>query len=375
MGFFKQQKKEQAYLALDIGSEAVKAMVFNLERSRVNILGYGKHYHSQHAINEGVIKDLSQVIENCELAIAQASLQAGIRPGEAIIGVCGEQVKGFTAIVQFERSKPKVKISEKEMNNIIKKVQEAAHKRSLKKFRQEIGRDDLEIKLVNAALTHIMIDGERVDDPIGFRGIKMQVGVFNAYAPLVQLSNLQRIASHLGLEIMALAAEPYTLAEAIIPDEDLTFEALIIDIGGSTTDVIVVQHQDVAAAKMFSLGGQAVTKEIEEAFGIPYEEAEELKAKYCNQEIQDKEQIDKIKNAVARALTLWQTGIEVVLKDLGELKYLPRKILLTGGGSLLPEILATISEVVKRKDFPFPKEPIIRIINPQYFDHVADRSG
>lgn len=375
MKLFKRKPKEQSYLALDIGSEYVKALVFNLKEDKINIIGYGKHAYPHSVIQEGVIKDIEQVVDNCELAITQASLQAGIRPAETVMGISGEQVKGFMTVVQFERSNSKEKINTKEMNNIIEKVQKTAYENSLKRFKQEIGNEDLEIKLVNAALTHIMIDGERVVDPIGFRGKKMQVGVFNVYTPLVQLSNLQKIATNLGLEIMSVVAEPYTLAEAIIPDDDLDFEAVIIDVGGSTTDVTIVQHQDVVATKMFSLGGQCVTTEIATAFDIPYEEAEELKQKYAAKEIEDEKQLKKIKKAIKYALDFWQTGLEVILHEFSELEYLPSSILLAGGGSLLPEIEELIKETAAKKRLHFAKDVEISTLSVQRFEHIADQLG
>lgn len=363
------------YLALDIGSEFAKAVIFSWDQEKLNVLGYGKHAHNLSSFSEGIIKDLGQLIENCELAITQASLQAGVRPAEAVIGISGEQVKGFMTIVQFERSKPEVKISDKEMKGIIEKVQEVAYENSLEKFRQEVGKHNLEVKLVNAALTHIMLDGERVEDPLGVSGTRMQIGVFNAYAPLVQLSNLQKIASELGVEIMGIAAEPYTLAEAIIPEDDLSFEALIIDIGGSTTDVVVVQHQDVIGTKVFPLGGQAVTQEISQAFEIPYEEAEELKEKYSQKQLSDEAQVKKIGKAVDQALSFWKIGLKIALQEFQGTDYLPNKILVTGGGSQLPEVKEILEKLITEKDFPFSQKPVIEIITPQYFRQMTDQTG
>ncbi|KKP69280.1 hypothetical protein A2X44_02730 [candidate division CPR3 bacterium GWF2_35_18] len=375
MQFFKRKPKDKAYLALDIGSEFVKAVVFNVKEGKVNVLGYGKHRQDSTSMHEGLIKDLTQVTENCELAITQAALQAGIRPAEAVVGIAGEQVRGFTTLIQFERAKPDQKISEKEMTNIIEKIQETSYINSLDQMKEEIGNEDLEIKLVNAALTHIMIDGERVEDPLGFRGKKIQVGVFNAYTSLVYLSHLQKIASKLEVEILAIAAEPYTLAEGIMPEDDLDYESLVIDIGGSTTDVVVIRHQDVVSTKMFALGGQIVTKEISEAFQIPYDEAEDLKNKYCEKKIDDEKQLKKLEEAITESLTLWEVALKITLKEFADLEYLPSNILLAGGGSLLPEIKEILKKVVSDEEFHFAKEFVIKNLTPQSFGYLSDQTG
>lgn len=374
MKLFKKHPQNKAYLALDIGSEFVKAVIFNLKDSKINILGFGLHREDATSIESGIIKDLSELIDNCELAITQASLQAGIRPVEAVIGISGEQVKGFTTIIEFERAKPDQKISQKEMNNIAEKVQEVAYENSLEKFREEIGNSDLEIKLINGALTYIMIDGERVNDPVGFQGKKMQVGVFNAYAPLVQLSSLQKISLSLGLDVLAIAAEPYCLAEAVIPETELEFEAMILDLGGSTTDLIVIQHQDVVGTKVFTIGGQALTFEIATLFEIPYEEAEDLKYKYCRQEIEDKDQVIKIEKAVSSYLSLWKVGFETALSEFKDLPYLPRQIMLAGGGALLPQMKKILLEISKDKKYKFSKDPEITILTPQHLNNLSDQT-
>ncbi len=375
MKLFSKKKKVQAYLGLDIGSSSVKAVIFKLENEKIIVLGFGERVQDSKVMYEGLIKDVHQVSTNCDLAITQAALQSGIRPSETVMGVSGEQVKGFTTIVQFERSNPEAKISEKEMVNIITKVQETAYRNSLKKYREELGNQDLEIKLVNAALTHIIIDGERVEEPLGFRGRKIQVGVYNAYAPLVQLSNLQKIASELGLELMAIAAEPYALAETVIASHEKHFEALLIDVGGSTTDVVLIKDQDVLVTKMFGIGVDCVREEISRAFDISESEAEKLKRKYILKELEEEKQVKKIATAIAEGLDSWQMALEVVLEEISESDPLPANILLTGGGTNLPEVKEIVQKLTKSKSLAFGKTVTVELLLPQDLNLVIDQTG
>ena len=375
MKFLKRKKTKQSYLTLDIGSVYIKAVIFSVEDGKINILGYGKHQQKEIAIKEGIIQDLSLVVENCELAITQASLQAGVRPAETVIGLAGEQIKGFTTIVQFERNNPKSKISEKEIMNIVEKVQETAYKSSLQKFRDEIGRDDLEIKLINAALTHIMLDGNVAEDPIGFPGQKMQMGVFNAYTPLVQIGNLQKLAAKLGVDLIGIATEPYTLADIVIPKDDLDFGAIILDIGGDTTNLIIIQNQEVVGTRMFALGGRSISNSIAKEFNIAFEEAEQLKEKYVQKTLEDKNQIEKIHQIILDNLFYWETGLEVSLSEFDDLDYFPAKVILVGGESLLPEIKESVDKVLKSSSFTFHEDVSIEILTPQQLDQFVDKTG
>src|SRR5260370_16335189 len=76
----------------------------------------------------------------------------------------------------------------------------------------ETGYQNIEVRLTNAAVISVRIDGQVVSNPIGFRGRHFTLTLFSAFAPLMQLGALETVAQGLDLTLMTIVAEPYALA-------------------------------------------------------------------------------------------------------------------------------------------------------------------
>ena len=114
---------------------------------------------------------------------------------------------------------------------------------------------------MNTAIVDVRIDGYKVTNPLGFQGKKVQMSIFNSFAPLVHFSALQNIAEELDIDLLSIVSEPYAVARCL-DFEDGNVSAIFIDIGGGTTDIAVVENGAVIGSKMFALGVRTFTKRL-----------------------------------------------------------------------------------------------------------------
>lgn len=373
--FLKTKKISDRYaISLDIGTEFVKALIFKVVDEKAEVIGVGRQRQKLTDMSGGMVTDIHGVIKNCEAALERAADQAGILPEQVIIGIAGELVKGTTTTIRYMRPRPKSQISMNELKDIISKVQRRAFDRARSILAWESGHAEIDVRLVNAAIVDVRIDGYKVTNPLGFQGKEVQVGVFNAFAPIVHLGALQTIAEALNLDLISVTAEPYAVACCTGSEDSVDFSAIFIDIGGGTTDIAVVSNGGVMGTKMFALGGRAFTKRISNFFGKPFIEAEELKLKYSNGEL-DKTKSESVKSALSTDCQVWLSGVELTLGDFKNIDLLPSRILLCGGGSGLPDI----SEVLKAKKWgkklPFARKPVVHFIQPRDVVNVIDKTG
>ncbi len=384
MGFLSNifQKSPQAQLeynsaiALDIGTEFVKSLIFKVEGREGVVLGVGRQRQRLSDMQGGAVTDISGVIENAEKSLEQAAAQAGFLPEQVIMGIAGELVKGTTTTIRYLREKPVAKITYEELKEIIAKVQRRAFERARSVLAFETGLSEIEVRLVNAAVVDVRIDGYKVTNPLGFQGKEVVVGVFNAFAPIVHLGALQTIASSLELDLLAIAAEPYAVARAVSEEKATDFSVITMDIGGGTTDVAVVSQGGVAGTKMFALGGRAFTKRLAQVFGVSFEEAEELKLKYSRGELAELRQ-KKVAEVLAVDCDVWFSGVELTLEELqttSKLELLPSRILLCGGGSSLPEIAGVLRQKSFSRKLPFAKKPVVQFIQPADVAKIHDQT-
>jgi cell division protein FtsA len=374
---FKKKNYDGNYaLALDIGTEIVKALVFKLdpEERKGIVKGVGRARQKQGDMQSGMVTDIAGVVSTSQEAIKKAQEMAGVEVSQAVIGIAGELVKGVTTVVHYERLKPMVKISIAELKNIIQKVQWKAFDKIRQQITWETGLSEIDVKLINAAIVDVKIDGYRITNPLGFQGKDVSMSIFNAYAPLVHLGALQTIASELGLNLLSIADEPYAMARSLGIEDALEFSAIFMDIGGGTTDIAVVRNGGVEGTKMFALGGRAFTKRLSQDFGLNFDEAEKMKIKYAKGYL-DGGASQKIEKILEEDCQVWLSGVELSLKEFSEADLLPSKILLCGGGSGLPDIEKVLKRTAWSEELAFAKKPKITFIKPKEIKSIIDKTG
>jgi len=378
--FSRNKKPEQVQgphvIALDIGTAVVKALVVELDpdMQKGHVLGVGRKPQTLGDMHSGAIADIAGVVRNSADAIEEAVQQAGVQPEQVILGIAGELVKGTTTTVRYQRARPQTKIDLPELKNILHKVQWKAFDKVRKQLADETGLNEIDVKLINAVLVDVTIDGHRVTNPIGFQGKDMKIVIFNAYAPLVHLGALQSIAAELSLDLLNIAAEPYAVARSIGLEEAGEFSAIFIDVGGGTTDIAVVSNGGIEGTRMFALGGRAFTKRLSDVLGTSFEEAEKIKLDYSAGKLTG-EKKEKVQSALRKDAQVWRDGIEISLAEFEDMDLLPSRILMCGGGSYLPELKDILESSDWYKRLPFSKKPVIKFISPGDVKTISDNTG
>jgi len=379
MGFLSKlfsKNRSEYYLALDIGTEVAKALVFQVDLKEKNaaVIGVGKEPQRKGNMQSGAVSDISGAIETCQIAINKALEKANIKKvKKAIVGIAGELVKGTTTTVHYERGNPDSRIDFPELKNIIQKVQEKAYERIQDQISWETGQD-IDVKLINAAMVDVRIDGYQVTNPIGFQGRDVSISIFNAYAPVIHLGALQAIADELRIDLLSIAAEPYAVARSVDYDDALDFNAIFIDIGGGTTDIAVVRNGGLEGTKMFAFGGRAFTKKLAQELRIDFDEAEDLKIKYAQGKLGSDVSL-KVEQILQNDCTVWLNGVELSLDEFANSDVLPSKILLCGGGSGLPGIKKALMSKEWLHKLPFAKAPVINYLQPSDVVRIKDMTN
>ena len=351
-------------LGLDIGTEFVKAVLARSgKRGEIEVLGIGKAKQRDGSMYAGAIADIPAVVSTCEEVLNLAEQQSGERAETTIVGVAGELVKGSTSTVHYSRKEPNKPITNEEMDEIIKKVQQKSGEYAKKSVALETGNENTEVTLINSAIVSLTIDGYKISNPIGFKGSDVVIQFYTAFAPMIHVAAIEKVCAELNLDLLTVAVEPFAVCRACLGDDlDSNFSGIVMDIGGGTTDIAVIEDGGVEGTKMFSIGGRSFTHQIEEALGVDFDTAEKYKLDYDAGKLDDRLKA-KVETALSRNLSVWLTGVEVALEEFDSLGSLPRNIMLCGGGaglSLLQEQLA-ISDWYT--SLPFSRRPIIHLID------------
>lgn len=351
-------------LGLDIGTEYVKVVLARPGKNgQLEVVGASRAKQKEGSMHAGAIADITAVVATCENALIEAEDQAGERADATVVGVAGELIKGNTTTVRYKRQDPNLPISETEMREIIRKVQQKSREVAREAVAIETGNSSVEVRLINSAIISLNIDGYKISNPIGFKGSDVMIQFYTAFAPLIHVAAIEKVCAELNLDLLTVAVEPFAVCRACLGDDtESTFSSIVMDIGGGTTDIAIVDDGCVEGTKMFSIGGRSFTHQVEEALGVDFETAEKYKLAYDSGTIDDRLK-SKIETALSRNMSVWLAGVEVALEEFQSLGGLPRNVLLCGGGaslSLLQENLAVSSWYV---DLPFSRRPVIQLID------------
>ncbi len=360
-------------VALDIGTEFVKALIGEVKADKVEIIGVGRQRQRLTDMQGGAVTDISGVVENCDAALKMAEDMAGVVAKDVVIGIAGELVKGASTTIKYKRADAQTPIDMPELKKILDRVQFRAFDRAKEQLTWETGMKELEVKLVNTAIVDVQIAGYRVTNPIGFQGRDVSIQLFNAFAPMVHLGALQSVAADLDLNLINIAAEPFAVAKSVGSQDSSEFSAIFIDIGGGTSDIALVNNGGVEGTKMFAIGGRSFTKRIAQVANVSFEKAEEMKLAYSEGKLGPRA-TKLVEEAVNADIQVWLSGVELSLAEFDKVDHLPAKILLCGGGTGLPQIMTAL-EGDWYKNLPFARRPTVAHISPSEVNRVIDKTG
>ena len=366
------EDQRQLYTALDIGTAYAKAIIIEVQDDVGVVLGVGRHQQSYSHMSDGIVTDIPGVIANCNEALIRAEHSAGgvIAPS-AVIGIAGELVKGSSVTITKQRQSPAKPITPEELESMISNAQSKLLKSAKDRIAAETGYPNIEVRLTNAAVISVRIDGQIVTNPIGFRGRHFTLTLFSAFAPLMQLGALETVAQGLDLTLVTIVAEPYALARCLSTNAGSDSGAIFIDIGGGTTDIALVRQGGIEETRMFALGGRTFTRRIAASKGVSLKEAEKLKLGYSIGAIKGSER-DEIQNIIASESQTWMDSVELLIEELAKNELLPPAIYLVGGGSALPDLRNELEAFPWTERLPFSRQPIIETIQPGMVTSISD---
>ena len=363
-----------AHLALDIGTEYAKALVFDFtEATGAVVTGVGRQRQGLSHMQSGTVADIPAVVRNCRAALDEAERMSGRMAEKVVIGIAGELVKGFVTTRSIERKRPDSSVTHSELERLLEDIETEASAEAQRTITWETGLPNVDVRLVHAQVAAAGIDGYAVSNPVGFQGRHLRVSVFNAYAPLVHLGALESVVEQLGLDLIKVVAEPYAVARSISGEQVGQSGALFIDVGGGTTDVALVRSGTVEGTRMFALGGRAFTKSLADRLDLDFESAGAVKIAHAAGD--DLEDADEVAAIVSEDVAVWAAGVELVLEEFGQGGLLPGRIELCGGGAALPEIRAALEAKDFGPELPFARRPLISMMRPDAVSEVTDATG
>jgi cell division protein FtsA len=135
----------------------------------------------------------------------------------------------------------------------------------------------IEQQILHRLPQEYLVDGaEGVVNPVGLHGMRLACRTHFISVPVSTVESLKRCAQKTCVEVGSVSLTSLAASTFLSADER-ELGVLLLDLGATSTDLILHSGSRVCHAASVPLGGAAVTSDITRAFRTPYSEAERIK--------------------------------------------------------------------------------------------------
>ncbi len=309
-------------VGIDIGSSSIRVVVTKRDRGDAvpSIIGTGVApsagiRHGYIINHEEAVASISRALDiaarksqtkirSAYIAIGGISLESSIETGSTIISRADGEITALDIEKAIEGSK----------NNI----EGGANKHIL---------HHVPIKF--------KLDGKDVlGKAIGLKGVKLEVKTFFVTCLKQHYKDIIAAVEDAGVEVTDIVATPLAASIVTLSKRQKTAGCVLVNIGGETVSMVVFENDLPVLLHVFPIGGTDITNDIALGLKVSIDDAEQIKlgrdmASYSRKKLDD---------IIEARLTDIFEIVDNDLKKIGRSGLLPAGIIITGGGSLLPNI-------------------------------------
>ncbi|MSP14689.1 MAG: cell division protein FtsA [Chloroflexi bacterium] len=257
---------EQMIVGIDVGTTKICTLVGEIgAANELHIIGVG--ISPSQGLKKGVVTSVKEATEAITLSIEKAERVSGFHIENAFVGVAGAHIASLNSrgVVAVGRGARPV------LQEDIDRAMDAA-------LAVAIHHDS---DIIHAIPTGFTLDGQDgVRDPVGMRGLKLEVQAHIVTGAIASLENLVTCVKNAGVEVNELVLEPLASAEAVLTLSEREMGVVLVDIGGGTTDLAIFNRGSIAHTAVLATGGNHLTYDVAMGLRMPFTAAEEAKLHY-----------------------------------------------------------------------------------------------
>jgi cell division protein FtsA len=314
----------------------------------LNIIGLGQA--RSRGVRKGEIINPAQVEEDLRAAVFEAEQMADVEIRSVYLGVSGGHVRGFNNRGVHTVVSADHEINEDDLQDVIKNAKAINL--------------PAENTVIHAVRQHFFVDGQDgVTDPVGMLGTRLEVDMHVIHGHAHRLQNAIRLVRGTQIEVDEIVFNGIASSLALLTGEQKELGALVIDIGGGTTEYVVYSNGAIRHTGVLAVGGDHVSNDLAYGLKVPLSRAEKLKIEHGSALVADaaREQTLTITNELGLPLKSVNVGhlqrimslrleeiFQLVAQELeqaGLASYLRAGVFLCGGGSRVPGIVRLAENV------------------------------
>jgi cell division protein FtsA len=351
--------KNDIVVGLDIGSSNIKIIIaqkkIDFDEEKIHIIGAVSCPSSGIGKN-GTINSIEDAVSSLSACLEKAERLIGVPINSVWLGlnhssITYERVKGVAII-----SKNDGEIDQNDIDRAIDSAKSFPVPNNYEIFK-------------TIPVKYNIDNNEDVKDPVGMKGIRLEVEVLVPLVLSSQINNLIKIVQRVGIGVNDILMPSLTMAELFLTKKELELGVAVIDIGSTTTSLAVYEDGVLVHFNTLPIGSEHITADIALGLKCPITLAEKIKIFFGDSdsssvsekddidisELLKEEKIDDENSIVSKKylIEIIEARTEEIfsmvddeLKKINRSKILPVGVFLSGGGSLLNNIVKTAKKTL-----------------------------
>lgn len=339
-------------VGLDIGTSRIRALIGEISDTGVfQITGVGTSPST--GLRKGVVVNIENTVRAIAQAVEAAEMMSGIEVTRCMIGIGGTHIDGLNSrgvVAVTGKGRDNREIGQEDINRVI----DAAKAVVIPMDRQV---------LHVIPQSYIVDEQKGVRDPRNMIGVRLEAEVHIITGSVTSVQNMVKCVNRASLSVDEYMMHSLAAVKSVMTQEERELGSILIDLGGGTTDVLVMADGAPLLTAVLPVGGIQVTNDISIVKGISVETAERIKldAGCCwlplieeNEEvilpgvggrppvvIPRAEICEIVQPRMAEIFTMVKEKIAPVTKS----RQLSGNVILTGGGANLPGAVELACEI------------------------------
>ena len=254
--------RESIIVGLEIGTSKICAVVAESKGGVLRIAALGEA--PSRGVRKGEIVDFDTAITCLRDAVGEAETKSDVEIEAVYVAISGAHISSF---------------NNRGVHNIPEDQDEITGEDC-----EEVCSNARELSLpppnaiIHSVIQHYYVDGkEGVVNPVGMTGHKLEADYHIIHGIRTRIQNTVKCVREAGFAVVDVVFSPIASAQAILNEDHKNHGALLIDIGGGTTDYIVYVDGAVKQSGVLAIGGDHINNDISMGLRIPLARAERIK--------------------------------------------------------------------------------------------------
>ncbi len=341
--------REAPLVGLDLGSTTIRVVVAApTEGNQLQVLGVGEH--SADGISKGAITSIEDAISSISGALEQAERMTGVPVTHAYVGINGthitsQEVHGVVAVAKADGE-----IREEDVDRVIEAAQTTVVPSN--------------VEILHVIPRTFTVDNQKgVKDPIGMSGIRLEVDAQVIEGQTAQIKNLTKCVYRTGVEIDDIVLGVLAASESVLTKRQKDIGIALVNIGASTTSMMVFEEGDVLHSAIIPVGAGHITNDIAIGLRTSIDVAERVKLDFGTalpEEVGKRDEINlaeidpkesgivsrkHVAEIIEARVAEMFSMVDKELQKVDRSGLLPAGIIFIGGGAKLPGLI----DVAKRE--------------------------